>query len=117
MKTFSHQRPVRDEAGQIISQKPAPVSRVTVAELGGQFGADRTRRLVVSLKAGDLIEFRPERTRQTITMLAADLYRSVIRAQAQSRALEKARATKAAKLAKRQAIAIRSAEKRLVRPL
>jgi hypothetical protein len=79
MKTFGHVRPVRDEAGNIIGSKPATARRVTRAELGGAFGLDGHRRLVVSLAAGDVITFRPERTRQEVSVLALDCYRFALR--------------------------------------
>jgi hypothetical protein len=81
MKTFSHKRPVRDKDGAIINQKPAPVSRVTRDELGGQFGSDKRKRLVVTLCDGDLISFRPERTQRSVTIEAVELYRYAIRCQ------------------------------------
>lgn len=117
MKTFAHFRPVRDESGQIIGQKPAPCSRVTAAELGGNFGSDRRRRLVVTLLAGDLVSFRPERTRQVVTMLAVDLYRVALRAVANRISLEKARNRKVAVAARRMAARIRRADQRMSRPL
>ena len=115
MKTFSHTRPVRNEAGEIINAKPAPCSRCTVAALGGNFGPDRRRRLVVTLKAGDIVEFRPERTRQTVTMLATDLYRVALRARASRVHLEKARTSKARKAEARAARRIKAADKRITR--
>ena len=117
MKTFAHTRPIRNEAGEIINAKPAPCSRCTVAALGGQFGSDKRRRLVVTLKAGDVIEFRPERTRQTVTMLAVDLYRVALRAMAGRAQLEKARAKKESKARARSARRIAYVDKKLSRPL
>ena len=94
MNTFNHQRPVRNDGGEVTGHKPAPVSRVTVAELGGQFGLHKRHRLVVTLTGGDVIEFRPERTRQKVTILAVDVYRFVLRCAAQRSTLEKARERK-----------------------
>lgn len=94
MKTFSHTRPVRDDAGQIISEKPAPCSRVTFNPLGGNFGSDKRKRLVVTLLAGDVIQCRPEKTRRTVSMLAVDVYRIMLRNEANKFTLEKARAAK-----------------------
>lgn len=90
MKTFSHKRPVRDVDGQVIGMKPASAVRVTRAQLGGEFGTDSERRLVVSLVDGDLIEFRPERTRQVKRMAATDLYRCVLRCEVNRVLLERA---------------------------
>jgi hypothetical protein len=53
-----------------------------VDPLGGEFGPDKRRRLVVTCKDGDVIEFRPERTRQTVTVRAVDLYRFALRSRA-----------------------------------
>ncbi len=94
MKTFSHKRPVRDADGQVIGMKPASAVRVTRAQLGGEFGPDSERRLVVSLVDGDLIEFRPERTRQVKRMAATDLYRYVLRCEVNRVLLERARDAK-----------------------
>ena len=115
MKTFAHTRPIRNEAGEIINAKPAPCSRCTVAALGGNFGPDRRRRLVVTLKAGDVVEFRPERTRQTVSMLAVDLYRVALRAQAGRAQLEKARAKKESKARQRSARRIAYVDKKLTK--
>jgi hypothetical protein len=89
MKTFGHVRPVRDEAGNIIGSKQAPARRVTVAELGGSFGPDKHRRLVVCLAAGDVILFRPQSTRQEVSVLAVDCYRFALRCQSAADAAEK----------------------------
>ena len=115
MKPFNHTRPRRNADGAIISQQPAPVARVTVAELGGQFGSDKRRRLVVTLSAGDVIEFRPARTRQTVTMLAVDLYRVALRAMAGRAQLEKARAKKESKARQRSARRIACVDKKLTK--
>lgn len=84
MKQFNHTRPVRNEAGEKTGEKSAPVSRATSAPLGGQFGKDKKRRLVVTLRAGDVIEFRPEKTRRAVTVTATDMYRFAIRCQVNS---------------------------------
>lgn len=113
MKTFAHMRPIRNEAGERIGESPAPVSRVTVAPLGGEFGRDKRRRLVVTLCPGDVIQFRPERTRQAVTMLAADLYRVALRAKAGRAHLEKARAKKQQKADARERRRIANTDRRL----
>lgn len=95
MKTFNHTRPVRNEAGEEIGRAPLPARRVTAAELGGSFGPDKRRRLVVMLTAGDVIVFRPERTRQAVSLVAADCYRYALEI--------KARADAAARRARRKA--------------
>jgi hypothetical protein len=85
MKTFSHMRPVRDASGSIVGQKAAPVSRVTREELGGEFGPDQHRQLVVTLEPGDVICFRPKGTRQSVRAPAAWLYVKAIEAQVEAR--------------------------------
>lgn len=107
MKSFNHTRPVRDEAGEIVSQKSAPCSRVTFAPLGGQFGSDKRKRLVVTLIAGDVIQMRPEKTRRVVSMLAVDVYRIMLRNEANKATLEKARATKIRKQERRESARIR----------
>lgn len=94
MKTFAHRRPIRDANGSKVGEYDAPVSRVTVAPLGGQFGSDKRKRLVVTLQAGDVIAMRPERTGRTLTITAVDAYRYLLRLAASRVVLEKARATK-----------------------
>jgi hypothetical protein len=89
MKSFGHVRPVRDEAGNIVDTMPAPARRVTVGELGGAFGPDKHRRLVVCLAAGDVIVFRPQSTRQEVALPAVDCYRYALRCKALADAAEK----------------------------
>ena len=71
--------------------------------------------MVVSLIAGDVIEFRPERSPKSkaVTAKALDLYRYLLRHAASVRALEKARNKKAAKQARRVADRIRRADAKL----
>lgn len=113
MKNFSHTRPVRDEAGEIVSQKSAPYSRVTFAPLGGQFGSDKSKRLVVTLLAGDVIQMRPEKTRRVVSMLAVDVYRILLRNEANKATLEKARARKIKKQEQRESARIKRADAKL----
>ena len=82
MKTFGHLRPVRDSAGLVTGKAPSPACAVTRDELGGMFGADRRRRLVVTLGEGDLIALRPQGTRRTMKIAARDLYRIVLQSAA-----------------------------------
>ena len=79
MLTFHHLR-----AG-----KPAIVARVTNRTLGGSYGPDRERDLVVSLEAGDLIVFRPKGTRQRLALSAFDAYAYAVRCAALAVAREK----------------------------
>lgn len=77
------------------------------------FGADKHRRLVVTLGAGDLIVMRPSGTRREITLDAADVYHYAIRCRANLVRLEKARETKAKKAAQRERRNLDAAERRL----
>lgn len=115
MRLFGHKRPVRDADGNITGQKESPVRAVTVEELGGAFGADKRRRLIVSLEAGDVIAFRPEGTtsKRKITLRAADAYRFAIQCRANLVNLEKARAKKARKAERLASQRLASAERRL----
>ena len=58
MKTFSHKRPVRNEAGELQGYRPAPVSRVTVARAGDMEAAER---LLVSGRRPKAPKAKPER--------------------------------------------------------
>lgn len=115
MKTFTHQRPIRDDLGIITGYRPAPAFRVTDAPLGGSFCKDRARRLVVGLEAGDVISFRPEGTRQRITAPAAELYRAALQWIANRATLERARERKTALAARRLRRNLLAAERRLTR--
>jgi hypothetical protein len=68
------------------------IRRVTKGSLGGHHGADRGRRLVVTLRDGDLVELRPHGTRRRKFVSVFDVYDFIIRAEARAAALEKARA-------------------------
>jgi|GEM_PF-3239870 len=94
MNTFGQPTPVRNEAGDIIGDRPSSVSRQTKNELSGSYGLDKGRKLIVTLREGDIIAFRPAGTRREATATAHDLYAAVIRWQANRVALEKARERK-----------------------
>lgn len=89
------------------------VRRVTEAELGHSFGSDWKRRLVVTLAAGDIVSFRPHGTRREVSASAADLFRYVIRCEANKALLEKARAKKERRALRLAAERQKRAEKRL----
>lgn len=114
MKTFNHTRPMRDAEGNEVSRRAAPVWRMTVGELGGTFLRDKRRRLVVGLEAGDVISFRPEGTRQRVTVEAHRLYAEVLRWRAGREQLERARERKAQLAARRESRRLAAAERRLV---
>lgn len=117
MKTFGHMRPVRDKDGQIIDSKPSPVKVRTLDGLSGNFGSDRNKRLVFTMKAGDLIEIRPERTARAVNIKAQDLYGYCLRCAANLETLAKARERKAKKAQRLANLRQERAEKRLTRPL
>lgn len=113
MRTFGHSRPVRDNNGNAISSKPSPLRAVTVNKLGGSFGLDHNKRLIVTLDAGDLIILRPERTTRPVAVAAKDVYRFALMCKANLANLEKARAAKARRAERLAARRIAAAERRL----
>lgn len=107
---------MRSDDGEIVGTKPSEVSRITRHSLGSLFCGDRDRRLIVSLRDGDIIAVKPERLNgnSTLTITAQDLYGYLVRQQANRVALEKARESKAAKRSRKIAARIKRTEKRLV---
>lgn len=107
--------PVLDAQGQPEKRIVAnEVVRVTRKELDGSFGRDRHRKLVVKLKAGDVLEMWPQGTRQKVTIEIAQVYRQAIHYKAQIALLEKARARKVAKANARAQARMHRAEARLL---
>lgn len=100
MKQFGHQRPERNEAGEIVGFKPSPARAITFAGLSCFHGPDRGRKLVVSLEPGDLITIRPAGTRRTHQISAFDVYAFMLRSEANRLTLERARARKAKRAAR-----------------
>lgn len=95
-----------------------PVRRITNTSLDGSYGADRSKRIVVTLIPGDgkdipdLLELRPERTRRAERVAVKDVYRYAMRCRVNTEVLAKARARKekkAERLARRR---LESAERR-----
>jgi hypothetical protein len=115
MQTFSHKRPVRNEAGDIISHKPAPAIRITRGGLSLMHGPDKNKQLVVSLKDGDLIELRPARTSRSKSISAFDLYDYLIRLEAGVVERQKREDKKAKKEVRLARLRQERAEKRLFR--
>lgn len=114
MREFGHKRPVRDQAtGDILDMIESPVGATTREALGGQFGSDKRRKLVVTLEAGDLIVIRPAGTRRAEKMSAVDVYRYMIRCKANLISLTKARERKSKKAERLAAERIARADKRL----
>ena len=86
------------------------VARVTKGVLNGHFCRDSGRRLVVSLLAGDVLELRPQGTRQAVTATLFDVYAWMLRSKADQ--------IKMAKLRERKArLAERRRERALRRPI
>lgn len=115
MNTFGQPIPVRDDAGNIIGVRPSEASRRTKNGLSGSYGPDRDKRLIVSLRDGDIIAIRPERTRREVTVTAHDLYATMLRWQANRVNLEKARERKERASIRREALAIKRTEDRIRR--
>lgn len=113
MRTFGHKRVVRDYAGNVIDVKDSPVGAVTHGVLDGSFGCDRSRKLVVTLEAGDLIVIRPHGTQRPEKMAVQDVYRFMIRSKANLIRLEKARDVKAKKAERRASERIARADRKI----
>lgn len=114
MRTFGHQRAVRDEDGEIIGSKPSPVRARTIETLGAAYGPDRNRRLIVTLAACDVITIRPEKTTRGVDITAKDLYAYAQRTQAFKDYAHKAIAKKQKKAERLARERQKRAEKRLV---
>lgn len=93
--------------------KESHVWRVTRETLGGNFGLDRNRRLVVGLVSPDQIVFRPQGTRQEVRINIIDAYRIAIQRRANILHLEKARERKEAAKRRRESAAIARADRRI----
>lgn len=113
MNLFGQPIPVRNEAGEVVGERIPVVSRLTKNELGGCHGMDKARRLVVSLRAGDIVAFRPEGTRREVTATAHDLYSAVLRWQVNRLNLVKAGEAKKKKAEQRINARIANADRRL----
>ena len=113
MRTFGHKRPVRDKGGNITGQKDSPVKAVTIDPLGGAFGADKKRRLVVTLAIGDTIRLKPHGTRREVSILAADVYRHAIMCIANKEHMAKMRDRKVAVAARRERQKLAAQERRM----
>lgn len=94
---------------------PRRIWAQTREELGGHFGPDKHRRLIVGLIEGDLLVLYPKGTRQRVSVTIKDVYAWVLRSKALCSQLEKARARKARLDEKRAADRRAAAERKLVR--
>lgn len=86
------------------------VTRLTRGTLDGHFGRDSGRKLVVTLRDGDILELRPQGTRHALTAVFKDIFSWMHRSKAESGKMAKLRARKAL-LAERRAL------RRLRRPI
>ena len=87
--------------------------RQTRNTLGGQFGRDKHRKLVVGLVAVDQLALYPKGTRQEVRVNLKDIYAWALRSQALRTLLERARAKKERIKASRERRAIAAADRRL----
>jgi hypothetical protein len=104
MRAFGHQRPTRDKDGNITGQKYSPVRVRTIDPLGGSFGSDKRRRLIVELAHGDTIRMKPEGTRRWISLEAKHVYQHALMGAANKVRMEK--------LSKRKAVVSAARERR-----
>ena len=65
--------------GHAVNGKERPARRVTRGALSGSYGPDRARKLVVELRAGDLIVFRPFRSRRRYALSVFDAFRLAVK--------------------------------------
>lgn len=91
----------------------AQVTRCTQNVLGGQFGLDKDRKLVVRLKAGDVLEMWALGTHRHYTAELKRVYAWMLHNAAVTALLEKARARKARKAEIRLQRRLDYAEKKL----
>lgn len=113
-KVGSKLRPVFDDDGNPCTKVvSAEVVRSTRGVLDGHFGKDRGRKLVVRLKAGDVIEIWPLGTRQRYSAELKHVFAWMVRGAALKIQLEKARARKAKKQGQRERRRIRDGERKL----
>jgi len=81
MRTFGHNARSATSRGKCRNH-PSPVCAITRAELGGQFGRDRKRRVIFTLEAADVVAMRPAGTTRTLRVQARDVYRWALQAAA-----------------------------------
>lgn len=119
---------VRTHAGTLVAKMGADgqpetrivsneVVRVTRETLGGNFGPDGRRRLVVKLAAGDVLVMWPQGTRQKISIELKRVYRDALQHKAMLAVLERARKRKAQKADQRASRRLRYAEDKLRKPI
>lgn len=112
-------RVLRDKEGNFIGTEPAVVERVSKNTLDGTHGSDKYKRLVVSLKPGDLVTLRVERSRsdRELSVTVFDLWSILVRRKADKLWALKMLERKAKKKASREARQVADADRRLRRQL
>lgn len=115
MNEFGQQVAVKNEAGEVIGFRQPEVRRVTRNGLSGCHGLDKGKRIVASLRVGDLIVLRPERSPSSreLSITAQDLWTHLVRKRANAMALENARAKKQKKSEQRERARIARADRKL----
>ena len=110
--------PILDTHQQPMTKLAASeVWRVTKGTLGGHFGPDGKRKLVVGLIAGDVLVLKPKGTRQQVSVELKAVYSWCLRNKALSRQLEKARKRKERLQSQRATRRMKYAEKKLLEPI
>lgn len=102
---------------RLAAELQGPNGEVTLtaqAELDGSFGADRGRRIIVTVHPNGILELRPEKTRRAEQVHMLDVYRFAVRCRVNRGQLEKARAKKDARATRLARARQERAEKRLV---
>lgn len=115
MTPFGQKISIRNLVGEILGERPAVVSRVTRNELGAGHGSDRGRRLIVSFCDGDVITVKPERVgkNRALSITAQSLWAHLIWTKALNERRETARERKLKLAARKIALSIRRADKRI----
>lgn len=113
------ERLLYDSSGVRIGTEPAVVERISKDTLDGGHGPDKHKRLVVSLKPGDLVTLRVERSRadRELSITVFDLWSILVRRKADKLWALKMQERKAKKKALREARQIANADRRLRRQL
>ena len=116
MTPFGNKIPVRNDAGEIVTLRASEVIRQTVHAFCS-YGVDKDRKLVVSLRDGDIIAVRPAKCSKAreLSITAQDLWAYLVRCNANKITLAKARDIKERKAIRLAAQRQQRAEKRLTR--
>ena len=85
MRTFGHRRKIRDKSGQIIGEKSSPPAAITRNEYYVLYS--KSRKIVVSCDAGDVLTFRELGRRQKWYLAVETAFRYAVKMKAQADAL------------------------------